>query len=1267
MKFTGERYVPTEQGKLRLEHYHRYATLSELATGKQVLDVACGEGYGASMLANAAARVTGVDIDAEAVLHAQSTYGSVSNLFFVRGSATALAFVDASFDMVVSFETIEHLAEQEQMLSEIRRVLRPEGILVISSPNRPVYSEESGEHNEFHVKELDFTEFDTLLKAQFQAVCYYGQRMMIGSVIQALQGGQSTYDAWHDDGNSFNAGTASLNNATYFVAVCASQDHLLPKFAPSVAYPQTLDLIQHYVGFAKWAQALDVVIAERDTQVAGLDQDNTALRAQIAQYRELFASQYYSVAAVDALEFLPRAFENTPSDARAELHLPGQKSAECEQLTAMQHAVLSDRRGQIKALNDALAGTIQVQNFLTQRLTEQSKVLQQDSALLIERGLEISRLNDAVADLKSRNQILDVACVEASKKHEPLEYTAVARRSRQIGALYDALARARARQTVLETQLKECDAQIARTDDEVVRRGEWGVNLDAKLKEANHALHAFTASTSWRVTRPMRELKLLSNDPRRQIRRYTRAALRVSKKLYQALPLDPQKKVLIRRTVAKVLPQLLTLSGSPAGSIPQLAIAPVDADRADAARHGLLDQVSAIVLPTSTKPLVSVIIPIYGKIEYTLQCLVSIAANPPDLPFEVIVVDDCSPDNSVEVLQQVAGLRLLQNQINRGFIQSCNAGARVASGSYLCFLNNDTEVFPDWLDELLRTFTEFPGTGLVGSKLIYPDGRLQEAGGIIWQDGSAWNFGRFQDPLLPVYNYAREVDYCSGASFMVPTALFNELGGFDEHYLPAYCEDADLALKIRDRGYRVIYQPASTVIHHEGITSGTDTTQGAKAYQVANTVKLYERWKDRLSQHQPNGVEVDAAKDRRAKYRVLVLDHCTPTPDEDAGSVNVFNIMLLLREMDCQVTFIPEDNFCYLPKYTLALQRIGVEVLYAPYVTSVKNHLRECGGRYAVVFLVRPGVAERNLDAVKQFCPMAKTVFHTVDLHFLRMMREAAIKDSVEINATAAEMKRKELFLIAATDVTTVVSRTELELLNACMPAQTIRLLPFSQDIPGTTSGFANRRDIMFVGGYQHAPNGDAVHFFIDEVMPLLREMLPGVKFHAVGSKPPREILDLASDDVIIAGYIENLNAMMDTMRVSVAPLRFGAGVKGKISSALASGLPVVATTLGAEGMSLTAGTNVLLADDAHGMARVIAALYNDEALWNSLSQAGLEFANHTLGAANAWEALAGVMRDIGIPVLHSDWPLSTFTSMTFDSHRQNTGSLVGPPVAVEP
>lgn len=819
-----------------------------------------------------------------------------------------------------------------------------------------------------------------------------------------------------------------------------------------------------------------------------------------------------------------------------------------------------------------------------------------------------------------------------------------------------------ARLEKLNQILEQREAQIVELTDETVRRGEWALGLISELESERARYMAITRSNSWRLALPLREFRRWINAPFVQTKRYVKAALRITKSVYKSLPLSHKSKQKHRNFISKLAPRLLLATGTPQHTISSLVInkvtplKPIDVEHST---KGCKIHSVDLEVPNSADPIVSVVIPVYGEIEYTLRCIRSIIDAKPEVPFEVIVVDDCSLDDTFDVLDRIDGIKILKNESNSGFIRSCNRGASEARAEYILFLNNDTEVHPNWMESLLQTFYDFPGTGLAGSKLVYPDGRLQEAGGIIWKDGSAWNFGRFQDPQLPVYNYAREVDYCSGASIMVPKSLFDELDGFDEHYLPAYCEDSDLALRLRDKGYRVIYQPQSIVTHYEGVTSGTDVEQGVKAYQIENSRKLFTRWQQRLRAHQEPGTDVDNAKDRTAKRRVIVLDHCTPTPNQDAGSVTVFNLLLLLREMEFQVTFIPEDNFLYMPGYTSALQAAGIEVLYAPQYTSVAQHLKEDGQRYDLAFLFRPGVVERHLHDVRKYCPRAKAIFHTVDLHFLRMSREAELlNDRVKLTQ-AGEMKERELAAIRACDASIVHSTAEFELLRTEVPGIKLHVFPLIMDVPGTTVGFQARNDLVFVGGYQHSPNVDAVKYMANEIMPLLRERLPGVRFFAVGSNPPAEIKALAADDIIVTGFVEDLSPLLDKMRVSVAPLRYGAGIKGKIGTAMAAGLPVVATSLAAEGMSVTDGKNILVADGAIALADKISNVYRNEPLWTSISDNGIAFAEGAWGSEAAWRILGAILADVDLQVIRSETPLSLYASSA--SYSLSTANVIRP------
>ncbi len=613
-------------------------------------------------------------------------------------------------------------------------------------------------------------------------------------------------------------------------------------------------------------------------------------------------------------------------------------------------------------------------------------------------------------------------------------------------------------------------------------------------------------------------------------------------------------------------------------------------------------------LPQPASPRASVIVPVYNQLHYTLACLRALADCGDHTGFEVIVVDDASTDDTPRVLPGIPGLRYHRNQANLGFIGACNAGAGLAKGEFVVFLNNDTTVSPGWLDALLDTFATHPDTGLAGSKLVYPDGRLQEAGGVVFADGSGWNYGRFDDPTHPRFNHVREVDYCSGASIALRRELFQKLGGFDDHYAPAYYEDTDLAMRVRACGLKVRYQPASEVVHHEGITSGTDLNRGMKAYQVTNQAKFLARWRDELARsHAPADSDPERACDRGRHHRVLVLDACTPTPDRDSGSLRMSALMRALRDEGCSVTFFAESG-AHDGAYTRALQQMGVEVWWHPHLADVPAWLARHGHRFDLVVASRHYVLAPLLPLLRRHAPRAHLVFDTVDLHHLREQREAEVSGDTAQRRQAERTRRVELDLIARSDSTWVVSSAEQVLLASQVPEAKVDVVSNIHDVHGPGRPWAQRRDLLFVGGYRHPPNVDAALWLATEILPLVRARLPGVVLHLVGADAPPEVMALADlPGVQLHGYVPDLLPLLEGVRVGVAPLRYGAGVKGKVNQSLAHGQPMVATPCAVEGMHLVDGEDVLVADGTEAIADAVVRLYEDASLWERLAAGGLE------------------------------------------------------------
>lgn len=603
-------------------------------------------------------------------------------------------------------------------------------------------------------------------------------------------------------------------------------------------------------------------------------------------------------------------------------------------------------------------------------------------------------------------------------------------------------------------------------------------------------------------------------------------------------------------------------------------------------------------------PDVSIVIPVHNHALVTFTCLQSICETMTTVGYEVVVVDDGSTDETASMLNTMKNIRIVRNETNRGFIEASNEGARVARGRYLLFLNNDTVVLPNWIDELTGTFELIPDAGLVGGKLIYPDGRLQEAGAIVWSNGDAMNYGRYDDAEKPEYCYLRDVDYCSGACLLMKKELFEELGGFDDAFKPAYCEDADLAFKVKQAGKRVLYQPLAKIVHFEGISSGTDVSQGAKQHQRINRAKLFERWEAVLAQHASPGENVHLERDRGTTKRVLIVDSWMPTPDQDSGSIRIMDYIRIFQRLNYQVTFCA-DHMIFDGRYTPDLQRRGVHCLYPPYVGSLHTYLKQDGTKYDVILSCRPDVTEKYLQAFRQHAPQAVVLYETVDLHYVREVRQAEIEHNKALAEQAAVRKHQELRIMESVDCTIVVSERERQCVMKELPAASVAVVSNAHDVRAVNYAFSERRDLCFLGGFQHAPNVDAAVYLVREVFPLVKRKIPDVKVYLIGSRVPKAVEDLAAEDVIVTGYVSDLGRYMARCKVSVNPLRFGAGIKGKVLSSMAYGLPCVGTTLCFEGMDLRDGEHVLMADDPWQLCHAIVALYQNEALWTKLSRSG--------------------------------------------------------------
>jgi GT2 family glycosyltransferase/glycosyltransferase involved in cell wall biosynthesis len=626
-------------------------------------------------------------------------------------------------------------------------------------------------------------------------------------------------------------------------------------------------------------------------------------------------------------------------------------------------------------------------------------------------------------------------------------------------------------------------------------------------------------------------------------------------------------------------------------------------------------------------PQTSIIIPVCDGVESTFQCLRSLLREIDLAETEVIVVDNASTGETARLLAHFRGfVSVVRNEENRGWLDACNQGAARARGEHLVFLRHDAVVLPGWLTHLRETVRDDEGAGAVGSMLLYEDGRVHEAGAGVWRNGVAFHYGRGGSPDDRRYNFAREVDLCSGASLLVRRELFERLGGFDRRYAPACYEDTDICFGVRSLGYRVVCQPMSRVVLQTAATAERDDATGFKRYQAINRAKFVEKWREVLErEHLPEDHGSAPEASRRAHApRIIVFDERIPTPDRDAGSARMMFILKSLAR-SCRPVFVPL-NRPHGIEYERLLWKAGIETAN---VVDYHRLMRE--RKFEAAVLSRPLVADGLINSLRQINPALRIVFDMVDTYFIRLEREHRVTRDERLAAEARRYREIELRLVRASNLVWCASSADKTAVAHEAPEVRIEIIPTIHPLHGRGAHFAAREHLLFLGNLAHRPNADAVRHFVRDIFPHVKAALPGVKLYVVGDNVTPEVAACASEDVLVLGYVPDVEPLFRKCRLMVVPLRYGAGIKGKLGEALSYGLPVVTTSTGAEGFGITDGVEALLADEPQQFASAVVRAYREEDLWERLAEHGYRHVEKHFTPEVVAEVVNASVRELGL------------------------------------
>ncbi len=624
-----------------------------------------------------------------------------------------------------------------------------------------------------------------------------------------------------------------------------------------------------------------------------------------------------------------------------------------------------------------------------------------------------------------------------------------------------------------------------------------------------------------------------------------------------------------------------------------------------------MDSDEIVSIPTSDSPRTSIVVVLWNQAALTLDCLRGVARQT-EADFELIIVDNGSTDATSALLERVRGVRIVRNSDNRGFLLAANQGADAARGEFIAFLNNDAHLHVHALARAEALIAADPTIGAVGGRIILPDDRLQEAGSIIFSDGSCVGYARGRPPEAPEAMFRRDVDYCSGVFLMVRRKEFARLGGFDARYAPAYYEDTDLCMRLWQQGLRVVYEPSVTLTHLEYGSAPADSHVSAR---LAAARRIFvERWSSELQRHFPpeeRHLLLARARSNRRR-RVLVLDDRVPVASDGAGYPRARQIVHALVASEHTVTFVPlQYPQCDWGTTWRSLPRT-VEVLTDVGIVGLDRLLSERRGHHDLLFVSRP----HNMAVVARLHARRPELFQGLciiyDAEAVFAARER-LRAEVDGDMLAAKRAERDMDAeIALADIACgviTVSPGEAALFMA-RSDRTVHVLGHALSPEPAPTTLGERRNLLFVGRLQEdgSPNVDALTWFVQQSLDLVQLRLQrSVTLDVAGICGAPRVKALNHPSVRLLGPVDDLRPVYANARVFVAPTRFAAGIPHKIHEAAAHGVPVVATRLLARQLGWRDGVELLVADDAAMFAEQIDRLERDPLLWQSIRDNALE------------------------------------------------------------